>query len=287
MNQLKNIVVNGSDNRPMLTDLFFNADNKRKPVVIFVHGFKGFKDWGCWDLVAKQFATAGMVFIKFNLSHNGIQLPVTDELTDLEAFSANTFSKELDDIGYIIDWVANGNIGISLSEVDLDKIYLVGHSRGGGDVILKAAEDKRVQKIVTWASIARHDRYNTPEILDYWQKEGVLYVENSRTKQKLPMKWNIVADYRANEKRLDIAAQLANVRIPHLIIHGTADTTVAFAEAEDLHKGSKQSTLLSLPNEGHTFDAKHPWQFSYLPSGMAQAVQQSIAFLGSSKDIEH
>ena len=66
----KNLIVNGSDNRPMATDIFYLKTSEPKPVVIYAHGFKGFKDWGNFDVIASRFASAGFTFIKFNFSHN-------------------------------------------------------------------------------------------------------------------------------------------------------------------------------------------------------------------------
>ena len=33
-------------NRMFMMDLRWENDGKPKPIVLFVHGFKGFKDWG-------------------------------------------------------------------------------------------------------------------------------------------------------------------------------------------------------------------------------------------------
>ena len=60
-----------SSHKPIVYDTYFTNDGKAKPLVIFCHGYKGFKDWGPWHLVAKAFAEAGFFFLKFNFSHNG------------------------------------------------------------------------------------------------------------------------------------------------------------------------------------------------------------------------
>jgi predicted alpha/beta-hydrolase family hydrolase len=66
----RNIPLKGADDRPFLLDFYCNSTNP-KATVFFVHGFKGFKDWGMWDAIARHFAEAGFLFVKFNLSHNG------------------------------------------------------------------------------------------------------------------------------------------------------------------------------------------------------------------------
>ncbi|MGZ5283277.1 MAG: alpha/beta hydrolase family protein, partial [Bacteroidia bacterium] len=71
MEILKNLWVAGSDGRTILTDIFYKKTSKPKPVIIFVHGFKGFKDWGAFNEIAEWYARQGFIFVKFNFSHNG------------------------------------------------------------------------------------------------------------------------------------------------------------------------------------------------------------------------
>jgi len=74
MKKINNIILNGAANRPFALDVIFTENGKQKPVVIFAHGFKGFKDWGHWEAIGEAFATAGFVFVKFNFSHNGVTM---------------------------------------------------------------------------------------------------------------------------------------------------------------------------------------------------------------------
>ena len=69
----KNIVIEGKHQKPIVIDVYYNKTQQLKPIVIFCHGYKGFKDWGAWDLMAEEFSKAGVFFIKFNFSHsNGL-----------------------------------------------------------------------------------------------------------------------------------------------------------------------------------------------------------------------
>ena len=62
-----NIVLkNKSHNKPILADVFYTKNGVKKPVVIFCHGYKGYKDWGAWNLAAEAFANRNVFFIKFN-----------------------------------------------------------------------------------------------------------------------------------------------------------------------------------------------------------------------------
>jgi predicted alpha/beta-fold hydrolase len=63
MHIFKNILLPGSAGKPITLDIFFEEEQHQKPVVIYVHGFNGFKDWGRFDLVAAQFAKQGFVLV--------------------------------------------------------------------------------------------------------------------------------------------------------------------------------------------------------------------------------
>ncbi len=104
---IKNLLVNGTANKPMATDIFFNNDGLQKPVVIYAHGFNGFKDWGNFDLIAKRFASVGFVFVKFNFSHNGTTIEEPEDFADLEAFGNNNYTTQLADLGLITDWICS------------------------------------------------------------------------------------------------------------------------------------------------------------------------------------
>src|SRR6187402_558735 len=96
--KLNHVLYSKKDNRPFLLDLTFIPDGKEKPIVVFIHGFKGFKDWGTFPLMAEYFAQHGFVFLKFNLSHNGTTPEDPTNFADLEAFGNDNFSIQLDDL---------------------------------------------------------------------------------------------------------------------------------------------------------------------------------------------
>jgi pimeloyl-ACP methyl ester carboxylesterase len=54
-----------------------------------------------------------------------------------------------------------------------------------------------------------------------------------------------------------IATRLHEIRVPALILHGTADAEVAFAEAERLYAGLPDALLVTFPGGGHGIMATH------------------------------
>ncbi len=266
--------------RPFEADATYQATGQPKPVVVFVHGFKGFKDWGHFPLLADFFAGQGFVFVKLNLSHNGIVVGGTGDLEDLDAFGRNNFSIELDDIGQVIDALFSATAPlVPAAELDLSRLFLVGHSRGGGLALLKAAEDPRVRAVATWAAIAEIHPQWPQAVFDEWQRTGVLHVPNTRTGVELPMYYQIVEDYHAARPRLDIAHNVRRkLRQPLLIIHGTEDETVAVAAAHALQQLKPNAELLLVPGATHMFGGAHPWPDAELPAPARQIAEATATF---------
>ena len=61
----KNIQISGSADKPILIDVTYKANAQPKQIVVFCHGFKGFKDWGPFNKIARHFAQQNIVFVKF------------------------------------------------------------------------------------------------------------------------------------------------------------------------------------------------------------------------------
>ena len=274
------LLTGSTHGRAFEADATYRPDGLAKPVLLFVHGFKGFKDWGHFPLLADFFAEQGFVFVKLNLSHNGIVVGGTGDLEDLDAFGRNNFSIELDDIGQVIDALFTpGSTPVPPAEMELSCFFLAGHSRGGGLVLLKAAEDPRVKAVATWAAIAEvHPQWPQP-LFEEWQRTGVLYVPNTRTGQQLPLHYQIVEDYQANRARLDIPHNVRRkLRQPLLIVHGDQDETVAVGAAHALHRLRPQAELLLVPDATHMFGGAHPWPETELPTEARHIAEATAAF---------
>ena len=94
----KEFVISGSNGKSILIDVTYIENKCPKKVVIFCHGFKGFKDWGAFNKIAEYFAKENLFFLKFNFSHNGTTLEKPSDFDDMEAFGNNNFCIELDDL---------------------------------------------------------------------------------------------------------------------------------------------------------------------------------------------
>ena len=278
MKIIKNLLIEGKHSKPIVTDVFYEETNQPKKIVIFCHGYKGFKDWGAWNLMAEAFANAGFFFIKFNFSHNGGTAEDSIDFPDLEAFGNNNYTKELDDLESVINWISiNADFK---KEADINDVTIIGHSRGGGIVLLKANEDARVKKVISLAGVSDYkSRFPKKEKFQEWVEEGVYFVKNGRTHQEMPHFYQFFKDFEENEQRLDIQKATQNLKIPLLIIHGDNDTSVAIEEAENIHKWNPKSSFQIIENADHVFNVSHPWENQKMSQELEEIIKQCVAFL--------
>lgn len=239
---------------PVRGDLRVAEGAKPKSAVVVVHGFKGFRNWGAWPALCRAFALAGHAAVNFDFSHNGIG--PDGELSALDLFRENTHTREQAELRAVADALAEGRLG----GWKVKKIGLMGHSRGGGAAILHAADDERVRALVTLASIADiHARW-TPEQVAAWRRGDEVRIENTRTKQQMPIGPEYWVDLRQNRDRLDVGAAAARLAQPWLIVHGDADPTVPVAEAHALFAAAGENAeLMVVKGADHVFGVRHPY----------------------------
>ncbi|WP_299212782.1 alpha/beta hydrolase [uncultured Aquimarina sp.] len=274
----KDIIVDGKHQRPILMDVFYDDRKKKQPVIIFCHGYKGFKDWGAWDLVANTFVEEGFFFVKFNFSHNGGTTQQPIDFPDLEAFGNNNYIIELDDLASVLDQITAPNFEYK-QFVNQDSLTLIGHSRAGGITTIKTSEDTRITKLITWAGVSDYEqRFPKGTAFQTWKNDGIYYIENGRTKQQMPHYFQFYTSFIENKERLTISKATKKIKVPHLIIHGTDDPTVSLKEAENLHSWNPKSELFLVEKADHVFGAKHPWNKETLPVDLTIITEKSITF---------
>ncbi len=271
---LRNLIVTNPHTRDFLADAFVPKKSGKKPLIIFAHGYKGYKDWGAWDLMAHRFADAGYFFVKFNFSHNGTTVEHPKDFADLKAFANNNFTKEL------LDYQAVINHFIGHDEVNPEKLILMGHSRGAGISVIQAFEDERVKALISLAGVSHFGyRFPSGDRLEDWKNSGVMYSENARTKQEMPHYYQFYENYKENEDRFSVQYAAQHLDKPFLIIQGTDDAAVKNKEAFLLNEWCRDSELEIIEDANHTFGATEPWNSSELPEDLSEAVNRCLNFL--------
>lgn len=259
-------------------DLSMPKSDQPSAVVVFLHGYKGFKDWGCWNGMAQRFTESGLALLKFNFSGNGTTADAPLDFKDLVSFAENTYSRELDEAVGVVECIYRGELATHGLKGGLP-IYVLGHSRGGGIAILAAARTPNIERVATWSAVSDFGkRFPTGEALEKWRKSGVMYVANARTKQELPHNYSWYTDYITNEEHLDIRAAARKMTQPLLVVHAADDEAVRVEEARTLFSVSSRVSLIVLHEGGHTLGASHPWEAEILPEPMGEAIDQTISF---------
>jgi pimeloyl-ACP methyl ester carboxylesterase len=266
---ISNEVFTGAAGSKSLIDLEIpkNFNNK---LIIFVHGFMGYKDWGCWNLMQSFFVSQGYGFCKYTVSHNGGTIEEPIDFHDLEAFAQNNYSKEVEDLQCALNWVEG-------KFPTLPEIYIVGHSRGGGIALLSAG-DSRIKRIVTLAAIdSIEKRFPTGKQLEVWKTQGTRYTLNSRTNQKMPNSFSQYEDFDTHREQLDIEKACLNSTKPTLVIHGDMDTSVEIEEGRNIDKWLK-TRLFEIEEGEHTFGASQPWLEKEMPEHLQKVCALMIGF---------
>ena len=248
--RLAKTILPGADGGPLRLDIRTGQrPGEKRPAVVICHGFKGFKDYSFFPKVAERLAAAGFVAVTFNFSGSGVS--DGEEFDEPDRFSHSRPSNDVKDLATVVEYaVSEGNGWLGL----------LGHSRGGGTVVLHAGSDARVKSLVTWAAIDDYVRM-TPEAVAQWRRDGKTDVVNARTGLVLPLYTDTLDDLDAHGAALDILAAAARIEVPWLIVQGTADSAVGPEVAHRLAAASQSPRTEMFLVEGgdHGFGTRHPW----------------------------
>lgn len=227
------------------------------PCVLYLHGFKGFKDWGFVPYVGERFAQCGIRLLAMNFSHNGIgHDPLA--FTELEKFRENTFSLEVEEAQEIMEKYSRGKL---FGAQPGTKLGALGHSRGGGVALAAYAQNASVLAMGTWAAVSTFARYPR-HVIALWQQQGFLEVTNARTGQVMQLGWRLHEDLMAHiDGTLSIEKAVRALTKPLCIVHGEADEAVPEVDARALFEWAEnaRAELHMIPGAGHTFGTQHPF----------------------------
>jgi pimeloyl-ACP methyl ester carboxylesterase len=270
MTQTQRHTYTGANGRKSLYEL--TTSPAHQELIVFVHGFMGFMEWGAWHLVRDFFTNAGFDFCRFNLSHNGGTVAEPIDFSDTEAFGQNTYSKELFDISSVLNHLESRHR-------TYQKIHLIGHSRGGGMALLAAQQWQQVSplgQVCTWAAIcdiAR--RFPQGQELVQWKETGVRFVKNGRTHQELPQAFELYADFERNKMQLDIKAAAKEIGKRLHIFQGDQDAAVPISEAFELGEVSG-AEVSAIKGADHVFGAMHPWDKQQMPAQLRELCEKTL-----------
>ncbi|HYK01723.1 MAG TPA: alpha/beta fold hydrolase [Thermoanaerobaculia bacterium] len=250
---------------PIRGDL--DVPDRPRALVVVVHGFKGFKDWGFFPWVAQRFTQHRLAVCRFNMSRSGIG-DDPESFDRLDLFEDDTYSTQLADLRRVAEYARQ--------QVPNVPLFLFGHSRGGGVALLGAAAVPSLRGVAAWAPISRCDRWDETTKRD-WRSRGFLEQLNTRTKQVMRMSPAILDDYEADPSRFDIVAAARSLTVPLLVVHGARDESVPVDEGRLLASSNADASLLVIDRAGHTFNAIHP--LVHVPFELTLAAEATAHFI--------
>jgi uncharacterized protein len=271
--------LTGAEGAPIRGDVYL-PEAAEPPLVVVLHGFKGFKDWGFFPWLGRRLAEHGLAAACINFSHCGIgESPETFERLDL--FERDTWSKRLFDVRQILDAAQHGLL-TDKAKPNPARIGFIGHSMGGAAALLTAARDGRVRSLVTLNGVAYANRIPDDIARQQLNAMGHVAIENARTKQIMRIGREFFEEVWSNPQAFDVRAAAGAAKVPWLLVHGADDATVPLDEAQELlaaanagPHGGEQVRLLTLDGTGHTFGTGHP--FSGPTPHLEQAAEAAAA----------
>lgn len=247
----------------------FDVPDEPRALVVMVHGFKGFKDWGFFPWLGVHLCDYGFAVCRFNMSRSGMgENPETFDRLDL--FADDTFSRQLADLRIVVKYAQ--------SRFPRLPTFLLGHSRGGGTAILGAHGVPRLQGVAVWSAIARVNRWDAAT-RKRWRADGHMDIENQRTKQMMRMSTALLDDYEKNRRKLNILAAASKLRKPLLVVHGGHDESVPVEDGKEIFSRARDSSIVIIHGASHTYNAIHP--LVDVPKELVHAGEVTAHFIGA------
>jgi uncharacterized protein len=178
-------------------------------VVILAHGVTSNMDRPYLVELGDALAKAGIAALRFSFSGNG---------RSEGRFEESTLTKEVDDAASVVD---------ALQSAGFTRIAFAGHSMGSAVGLLLAARDPRVRALVSLAGMFH--------VALFFERHFGRLQFGAPMLGKAGCPWNpALSDDAEQIGSLDAAARI--VRVPWLLVHGTADEMVPLADASDAHE---------------------------------------------------
>ncbi len=227
------------------------------PVVVLVHGFKGFRRWGFWGAISEALVDAGLGVVGFDMSHNGVG-PGGLDFDEEALFEANTWGREEEDLEAVLTALRRRDLP-GAGELDPTRLGLLGHSRGGGLVIVHAANDPAVRATVAMAPVASLFRLDE-DTLAKGRQAGFIPIVNTRTGQILRLGADALAEIETRPELDDIPANhAARLGTPLLVCHGESDPAVDPEDGRRLAAAAPEGRFEPFPGADHVLGCCHPW----------------------------
>jgi uncharacterized protein len=224
-----------------IPDRFHNRHNERldfsyhpgaadgSTLVVLGHGVTGNKDRPLLVELANTLARSGIHALRISFTGNG---------ASEGRFEDCTISKEIDDLGAVLDALPGWHVGYA------------GHSMGAAVGVLRATRDRRIRFLVSLAGMAYTAAFVQREFGSVTPGAGCMWDQ-----PEYPLSRWFVDDLMRVHHVLDAARR---VHVPWLLVHGLADDVVPPQDSRDLCAVARDPCQLTeLPGADHVFSGPH------------------------------
>ena len=206
------------------------SPDPRAPLAIIGHGVTGHKDRPLLITVAETLAAHGITALRLSFAGNG----ASDG-----RFGESVVTKEVQELGAVIDALGITPVGY------------IGHSMGAAVGVLRASEDHRIKFLVSLAGIAHTAAFASRQFGAVEAGHGWMW-----DKPECPLSHAYMDDMKGIGSVVEAARR---IRVPWLLVHGSADELVPPTDSRDLHQAAPHSTLKEVEGADHRFsDAYGP-----------------------------
>lgn len=209
----------------------------RFPTVLFLHGFKGYKEEATYTDLAKRFLQHGIASVRFDASGFG------DSEGTLE--DDYRFSNYIEDTEAVYKWLVKQDF------VDANKLGVVGQSMGGAQAILFASNHPELKIAV---SISPPDKIGTADALgavkNEWESKGYLEEMSSRYGKEIKIPY----EYLEDAMQYDFTVFSKKNTCPLLVVLGEKDDIVLPIQTERVFDAaSEPKTLMRFEEMDHFY----------------------------------
>jgi len=220
-------VRNASGER--LDHTFAAGRQGRQDVAVILHGVTGQRDRPWATDLAAALTARELAVVQFSFSGNGASEGRFEEATP---------TKEVEDLGHILDALAGW------------RVACIGHSMGGAVGLMRAGRDPRIAALVSLAGMVHVHRFMQRHFGHLRPGDAMF------GKPACPWNRNLEEDARRIGSLTDVAR---DIRIPWLLVHGTADELVPLQDSVDARAAAGgRPELTTIDGADHRFAGAHP-----------------------------
>lgn len=231
------IIFKNSKGQRLVGGLFLPKLNGKFPIAIFVHGYRSDKHGSKAKILSGELPEKGIAIFVIDLSGRG---------ESEGKFEDATVTQYIDDLKCAID------VLIDMGVAEAGKIAVIGSSLGGLVSLQQTAKDERIKGLVCISPTSQAPWKEKEEFAEQrvkeWKEKGYAFTESKRF-GKMRINFSFYEDL-FNYRDYSV---YESIKIPVLVLHGTADKSVPIEHSRELIKHIKNSKLIEFKGADHNY----------------------------------